>query len=129
MHTIQSIKTLTEELKPRVLPGTWTNENVTDTVTELGYGWTTTDGMSIIYSISVYSGKAWMHVSCARRNRLPSWEDLQHIKDVLIGKEKQALQVLPPQAKHVNIHPNCLHLWHCIDGDGIPDFTRGTNQI
>lgn len=40
-----------------------------------------------------------------------------------------ALQVLPPRAKHVNIHPFCLHLWCCLDGDVTPDFTQGSGSL
>lgn len=28
-------------------------------------------------------------------------------------------------SRHVNKHPYCLHLWRCLDGDVVPDFTRG----
>lgn len=27
--------------------------------------------------------------------------------------------------KYINLHPTCLHLWHCLDGDVVPDFARG----
>jgi hypothetical protein len=67
-------------------------------------------------------GKRWVHVSCSRPSRLPSWGDIREVKDAFIGRERRALQVLPPAAEYVNIHPNCLHLWHCLDGDGMPDF-------
>jgi hypothetical protein len=28
-----------------------------------------------------------------------------------------------------NIHPNCLHLFCCLDGDPLPDFTGGMGTI
>lgn len=37
--------------------------------------------------------------------------------------EKQAA------GKHVNKHPYCLHLWSCLDGPVLPDFTRGSDGI
>jgi hypothetical protein len=67
-------------------------------------------------------GKRWLHVSCSFRNRLPNWAELRMVKDAFIGKERTALQILPPEAEHVNIHPFCLHLWSCLDGDVTPDF-------
>lgn len=73
--------------------------------------------------------KDWLHVSFSRPDRLPSWDDLKEVKELFIGKDKTALQVLPPEANFVNIHPYCLHLWHCLDGDVTPDFTQGTGQI
>ncbi len=69
-------------------------------------------------------GKRWMHVSCSRPSRLPSWDDLRLVKDTFIGRERKALQVLPPQSEYVNCHPYVLHLWACLDGDPLPDFRR-----
>jgi hypothetical protein len=42
------------------------------------------------------------------------------VKAIFIGRDKEALQVLPPESEHVNIHPNCMHLWHCRDGRQAP---------
>jgi len=82
--------------------------------------------MTVLVSGGVEAdGKLWLHVSCAMRNRLPSWEELKMVKETFIGKDKQALQILPVEEKYVNYHPNCLHLWHCVTGDGLPDFTVG----
>jgi hypothetical protein len=67
-------------------------------------------------------GRRWVHVSLSRPSRLPSWEDVRKVKDAFIGRERKALQILPPQAEYVNIHNHVLHLWHCLDGDGLPDF-------
>lgn len=75
-----------------------------------------------------YDGRRWMHVSCSRPNRLPSWEELRLVKDTFIGRDRNALQILPRQEEYVNIHPYVLHLWHCLDGDGLPDF-RVRGQI
>lgn len=67
-------------------------------------------------------GKRWMHVSYSRRVRLPSYEDSCLVKEVFIGRDKLALALHVPESQHVNIHPNVLHLWHCMDGDPVPDF-------
>lgn len=73
-------------------------------------------------------GKRWMHVSCGRPDRLPSWDELVLVKETFIGAERLAIQVIPPRAQHVNIHPNVLHLWCCLDGDPTPDF-RVNGQV
>jgi len=74
--------------------------------------------------------KRWLHVSVSRKNQdIPSWACMSEVKDVFIGPERTALQVMPPQAKHVNIHQGCLHLWCCLDGDVVPDFTAGGSTI
>lgn len=86
--------------------------------------------MSVIVSGCVEGdGKRWLHVSVAHAERLPSWADLRFVKDVWIGRDRVALQVLPRHAEHVSIHPFCLHLWCCLDGDVTPDFTAGTGSL
>ncbi len=83
----------------------------------------TGDPLKVIISGRVEDdGRRWIHVSCSHRNRLPSWQTLREVKDTFIGKERKAIQVLPPQSEYVNLHNYGLHLWCCLDGDGLPDF-------
>lgn len=111
---------------PRVLPANVVEEKSLDgarCIDPVG-------GLIVIVSGAFeLDGKRWLHVSCSRRDRLPSWEDLREVKDRYIGKEKLAVQVLPPQSRYINIHPYVLHLWHCVDVDPIPDFARGGSSI
>jgi hypothetical protein len=116
---------------PEALPGGWQEYPPP-------YGWdkaynrvyTYRDTTRVLVSAAHYGdGKRWLHVSVSRKNRqLPSWETLTMVKDLFIGDERTALQVLPPRAKYVNIAP-VLHLWHCLDGDVTPDFTAGGETI
>jgi hypothetical protein len=86
--------------------------------------------LSVIVSGMVYpDGKRWYHVSVAHPERLPSYNELCEVKSVFIGDNKKAIQVFPAKSEHVNIHPNCLHLWHCVDEDPLPDFTAGSGSI
>lgn len=74
--------------------------------------------------------KRWLHVSVSRRDRkIPTWEQMSQVKRLVIGDERTALQIMPPKAKWVNIHKAVLHLWHCLDGDGLPDMTAGGETI
>lgn len=73
-------------------------------------------------------GKRWIHVSCSHPHRLPSWTELRRVKDVFIGKDRKAIQVLPAASEYVNIHDHVLHLWACLDEDPLPDF-RVEGQI
>ena len=75
-------------------------------------------------------GRAWVHMSLAGRDRLPTWQQLVDTKRWAIG-DVYAYQVFPPAAKHVNIHPYALHLWAPLDGGGqpLPDFTQGGDSI
>jgi hypothetical protein len=81
--------------------------------------------MRVICSAAVYGdGKRWMHVSVSRPNALPDWNDLRLVKDTFIGRDRKAIQILPPASEYVNDHKYVLHLWACLDGDGLPDFRR-----
>jgi hypothetical protein len=92
---------------------------------ESGVHFLTPFGLSVIVSVCRENdGKNWLHLSCAYNDRLPSWRDLVYVKESIIGLEKEAIQVIPAKSKHVNIHPNCLHLFHCLDGNPLPDFRK-----
>ena len=74
------------------------------------------DGLSVIVSGAVRSdGNRWLHVSCARRDRLPTWAELRTVKDVFIGRDVYAAQILPPTECYVNINPHVLHLFAPVD--------------
>jgi hypothetical protein len=111
---------------PRVLPAEWSLVGRS----EDGAQYRSLRGLVVIVSAAVeLDGKAWLHVSMSRRDRLPSYDDMKAVKDVFMGRERTALQVFAPSSKHVNIHDFCLHLWACLDGDATPDFTRGSGSL
>lgn len=84
---------------------------------------------SVILSVSEEAdGRVWAHLSTAFPSRLPTWGDLRKAKDLFLGEEARAIQVLPPKSEWVNIHPYCLHLFVCLDGDVLPDFRRVTES-
>ena len=107
-------------LMPRVLPGTWKQIEAPFYGTE---AYVHQSGLAVIVSIDQSaSSSEWLHVSCSRRGRLPSWEDLKMVKAVFVGPDKEAFQVLPPDAEYINDHPFTLHLWHCLDGRRVMDL-------
>lgn len=109
-----------------VLPPDW---KIVETAPDGAY-YKSTDGLAVIVSVATeLDGKRWLHVSCSRAERLPSWFDLRRVKNVFVGEDKKAIQVLPPQTEYVNIHPNVLHMFHCLDGDALPDFTQGSGSL
>lgn len=67
-------------------------------------------------------GKRWLHLSTSFPGRMPSYTELADAKRLFIGDERAALQVFARKSEHINIAPNVLHLWHCFDGDPLPDF-------
>lgn len=111
---------------PKVLPPAWRRIDVGMD----GERYMREDGLRVIMSGSVApDGKRWLHVSLSREARLPNWGDLKHVRDVFLGPEKTAYQIIAPTSEWINMHKFCLHLWHCVDGDPLPDFTRGSMSI
>jgi len=109
------------DLVPRVLPAGWRMHDDR----RVGLWFSSGDGLRVIFSASHEAdGKRWIHVSFSRPTRLPSWDDLRKVKDIFIGTDRLAVQVLPRKRDYVNHHEFTLHLWSCIDGDPVPDFRR-----
>lgn len=71
--------------------------------------------LSVIASSGVDVG--WDHVSVSLRNRCPNWKEMCFIKDLFWEPEECVIQFHPPESKHVNIHPHCLHLWKSAKRD------------
>jgi hypothetical protein len=59
---------------------------------------------------------------------LPSWQALCVLRDDFLGPDAKAIMIVAPKSEHVNIE-EVHHIWHCPEGDGLPDFTRGTGHI
>lgn len=84
----------------------------------------------VIASIATeQDGKRWLHLSISHRNRMPTYEELTYLKRHWAGEDKKCIMILPEKQKHINIHPYALHLFHCLSGDPLPDFTQGQNTI
>jgi len=111
------------EYVPRVLPSGW---SIIDRFGD-GYRLQLRDGLRVIVSTADFpDGRDWMHVSMSRVDRLPSYGDMKHVKEVLIGNDRWAAQFFPPAADHVNIHQFCLHLWCPLTGElPWPNFGEG----
>lgn len=76
------------------------------------------DVLRVIATVEPLIGEEWwLHVSFSRSDRLPSWEDLKYVKEVLIGKDKLAVQLLPREDDYLNVHPYTLHLYRRVNGD------------
>lgn len=88
------------------------------------------DGLFVIVSeAQELDGRTWRHVSASRKTRPPTYDELGEIKRLFIGDQREAYQVFPPKARHVNIHSHCLHLWSCDEGPALPAFDRGMGTI
>lgn len=112
---------------PKVLPVGW----VVASTTPDGAAYVNRrEGISVIVSVQrELDERRWLHVSVARANRMPTYDDLAFVKRTWIGADRKAVMVFAPASEHVNIHPFALHLWHCVDGDPLPDFTHGGSTL
>lgn len=81
------------------------------------------DKQTMIISVAKeQDGHIWAHLSISGRKKVPTWAQLVKAKEVFIGAEVKAIQVLPEKSTYVNIDPNCLHLFCPLTGNTIPDF-------
>ena len=118
---------LTDQYAPVVLPPGWRADHFAYSHPLAGlkcYHHNT--GLAVLFSADPFlePGKTWLHASASCRKRVPTYDELKRVKEVFIGPNLQAIQVFPVESKHINIHPYCLHLWACVEGDGLPDFGR-----
>lgn len=114
-----------EDWTPALAPTGWTRE---PWGTGMRYVRTLTRE-SVIVTIGRHGGRRWIHFSVAHPSRIPHWDELRRYKSAFIGDDLKAIQVLLPAHEYVNIHPYCLHLFSCLDGDVLPDFTHGSGSL
>ena len=113
----------TNYLLPAPLPSTW--REVESPVLGAACFRHRDGGLKVLAGVEEHpDGKRWLHVSCSRPSRLPSWDDLKAVKNIFVGPHREAYQVLPREEEYVNVHPHTLHLWCWLDGDLIPAFAR-----
>ena len=83
------------------------------------------DGMSVIESIAIEDdGNTWLHVSFARKSRMPDYEDMARIRKIFFKETQKVIMIFPPKEKHVNIHPYCLHFFCCLSAKVLPEFSK-----
>lgn len=72
-------------------------------------------------------GVQWIHASFSyptQPDTMPTYDDLKLMHRAVFG-DSYAYQVFAPQAQHVNITANVLHLWGREDGQPcLPEFGR-----
>jgi hypothetical protein len=115
-----------DEVFPRVLPWGWRKLDFT----EDACAWRHADGLCVIGTVSIeLDGHVWAHLSASRSTRLPSWTDMVTIKEIFLSPEQKAINVIPARKEYVNINPNVHHLFACLTGDVLPDFTHGKGSL
>ncbi len=67
-------------------------------------------------------GEGWDHVSVSRDDRIPTWEEMQWVKELFFKDSEAVMQV----------HPRSLHMWRPNDGREIPlppSFLVGNKEL
>lgn len=83
------------------------------------------DSLCAMVTVDFY-GKAvpgagdWLHLSCSRQRRMPTWDDLVLAREELGFGERIFVQLLPPVKYWLNIHNYCLHTFHRLDAETVP---------
>jgi hypothetical protein len=77
-------------------------------------------------------GHGWDHVSISRPRRTPNWPEMEHVRKLFALPDETWVQFHMPAREHVNLHPNCLHLWHWTMGEfprpDDPDVVEAMNR-
>ena len=106
---------------PLILPSNWKEGPLPGSLAGAeGASYARDDGaVSVIATREPHEGTTWLHISLARRDRYPTWEEIRFIKDLFVGRDKDAVMILPHEVDYINIHKNCFHLYHRLDGDTV----------
>ena len=57
------------------------------------------------------SGEGWDHLSVSLEKRCPSWYEMEQVRRLFFKPDEVAMQLHVPAKRHINLHPNCLHIW------------------
>lgn len=77
-----------------------------------------TDGTTMMVVASIGSG--WDHVSVSKTEKIPSWEEMEHVKRLFFKDDETAMQIHLPPTDHINVCDTCLHLWRPHAGLPLP---------
>jgi hypothetical protein len=67
----------------------------------------------------------WLHASISWQQRVPTYTELATLHLSVFGLTRFSYQVFAADDRHVNLHPNALHLWGLASGEqALPDFGR-----
>lgn len=62
-------------------------------------------------NVLVGNGMGWDHVSVSHPLEIPNWEEMSVIKTIFFDPEEVVMQLHVASKDHINVYPNCLHLW------------------
>jgi len=122
-----------QDVLPKVLPVGWSEIDTSQfpLPPEITKAFAYRDGLRVIATVENHfeDKSVWLHISFSYANRLPSWQDLKSVKDLFIGRQRLAVQLLPHEEDYVNLHSFTLHLYTRLDGDTLPGLAPGGRTV
>lgn len=72
-------------------------------------------GLHVIFSRSTFEGERqqWRHISVTYMGGPPTWDQIMLCKNLFLGTETEAMQVIPGASDHINV-AHCWHFWSPI---------------
>lgn len=66
--------------------------------------------------VSLTSIKGWEHLSVSHKNKIPSWNTMQEMKEMFFYDNEECFQIHPKADDYVNNNEYTLHIWRPVDG-------------
>lgn len=63
------------------------------------------------------NGFDWEHVSVSKTNKMPSWREMEWIKNMFFKPDEVAMQLHVARSDHISFHAFCLHLWRPLKAE------------
>ena len=61
------------------------------------------------------SALGWEHLSVSHKNKIPSWNTMQEMKEMFWDDEEVCFQLHPAKSEYINNNEYTLHIWKPID--------------
>ena len=61
--------------------------------------------------------QGWEHLGVSFKNKIPSWECMQEMKELFFYDDEECFQLHPKADNYVNNNEYTLHIWRPIDGN------------
>ena len=102
-----------EDIDKRVM---WTHNHITESIGAKGALMELPTGVRCSLVVGWNEG-GWEHVSIELfARRLPTWDEMNLIKDIFWEDEEEVVQIHPKKSHYVNL-TEALHLWRPVNGD------------
>lgn len=66
--------------------------------------------------VSLTSIAGWEHLSVSFKNKIPSWECMQEMKELFFTDDEECFQIHPKADNYVNNNEYTLHIWRPVEG-------------